>query len=106
VGLYGIGLVLAAVLYAGVLALALGRRGVSGAFVALTATAIIALWLTFFAISFTEYEDADGWIDCNDTCSNLQKATGSVLFFGLVALALLLVVCGIANIARHVMRSR
>ena len=106
VGLYAIGLLLAAVLYLGVLALALSRRGVSGAFLALTATTIVALWLTFLVISATDYEDADGWIDCNDTCSNLQSATGSILSLGLAALALLLVVFGIAEIARRLMRSR
>src|SRR3954453_20448685 len=92
---YAIGLLLAVVLYIGVVTLALLRRGVSGAFLALTGTAIFGLWLTFLVISAAEYKDADGWIDCHDSCSNLQTATGSILFYGLAALALLLMVFGI-----------
>jgi hypothetical protein len=101
-----IALLLAVVLYIGVVTLALVRRGVSGAFLALTGTAILGLWLTFLVLSAADYKDADGWIDCNNSCSNLQTATGSILFYGLAALALLLVVFGIATLARPPTRSR
>jgi hypothetical protein len=53
---YALGFLLAVVLYIGVVTLAMVRRGVSGAFLALTGTAIFGLWLTFFVISAAEYK--------------------------------------------------
>jgi len=103
---YAISLLLAVVLYIGVVTLALVRRGVSGAFLGITGTAIFGLWLTFFVMSAAGYKYAGGWLECQGSCSNLQTAAGSIFIYGLAALALLLVVFGIDTIARPPTRSR
>jgi hypothetical protein len=100
--LYAVGVGLASLLYGGVVRLSLTHLNVLRALIWLTATGIFAVWLTFWVISLTDYDDADGWIDCTNSCSNLQVATGVTLFWGLAALALLVAISVLANFVGHV----
>ena len=77
-----------------------GLRGGRAARVFVAAgTTLFALWFGFLIVSMTDYRDADGWADCADACSTLQATTGSVLVFGLVALALVAALSVLAAVA-------
>jgi hypothetical protein len=100
--LYAIGVGLASLLYGGVVRLSFQHLNRLRALIWLTATGVFAVWLTFWVISLTDYNDADGWIDCTNSCSNLQVATGVTLFWGLAALALLVAISVLASFVGHV----
>jgi hypothetical protein len=93
--IYGLGLFLAAIFYLFLLWSFVAHRGLATGLLLSAGTLIFGAWLVFFAISASDYQDADGWIDCGDSCTDLQIATGSTLALGLVALALLPAVSGI-----------
>ena len=102
---YAVGIGLASLLYGGVLRLSLRHPNFLRALIWLPATGVFAVWLTFWVISLLDYDDADGWIDCTSSCSNLQVATGVTLFWGLAALALLVAVSVLMNFVGHIRRS-
>jgi len=102
---YGAALILAVSFFFGVVAMSVPIRTASRVLIVLLAAVIFSTWVGFFAVSASDYHDADGWIDCGDSCSNLQMATGSVFGWGLVALFLLLVAVGFAKIIRSFRRT-
>jgi hypothetical protein len=103
--LHAVGIGLASLLYGGVARLSFQHLNVLRALIWLAATGVFAVWLTFWVLSVTDYDDADGWIDCTSSCSNLQVATGVTLFWGLAALALLVAISVLVNFVGHVRRA-
>jgi hypothetical protein len=65
------------------------RRLLAGAGVALS----VAWWLAVVAV-WTDWRDADGWVDCYPSCDPVHYATGGMLSYG--AVAIVLVALGIA----------
>jgi hypothetical protein len=102
---YALGFLLAVVLYIGVVTLAMVRRGVSGAFLALTGTAIFGLWLTFFVISAAEYKAPTAGLTAT-TAAQPANGHGISPLLRSCRLVPLLIVFGIATIAGRVMHSR
>ena len=87
---------LIALVGAAVLALGIGVRRRRLAAYAYGATCVLAvLWTLALWLSLSGLGDADGWVDCEASCSALQEVTGTLLTWG-AALTLLVAVIGIA----------
>jgi ribose/xylose/arabinose/galactoside ABC-type transport system permease subunit len=69
---------------------------------ALTAAALLGVaWMLAAAAVWTHWRDADGTIDCNQSCTNLQEAVG-ILYFGIpLAVAILLVLALASFVVRR-----
>jgi hypothetical protein len=79
-------------------ALAVGIRRRRLAAYAYGATCALAvLWTLALWLSLSGLGDADGWVECDSSCSMLQDATGTVLTWG-AALTLLVAIVGIAAV--------
>jgi hypothetical protein len=77
-------------------ALAVGVRRHRLAAYAYGATCALAvLWTLALWLSLSGLGDADGWVDCDASCSALQDVTGILLTWG-AALTLLVAIVGIA----------
>lgn len=74
------------------------RRGrlVRGAL--LTMAALAVLWLAGLLVISQGWRDLDGFIDCNESCSTGQEATGVVIFW---APMLVLLLAGIVLFAYY-----
>ena len=89
---------LIALVGAAFVALAIGVRRRRLAAYAYGATCVLALlWTLALWLSLSGLGDADGWVDCDSSCSALQHITGTLLTWG-AALTLLVAVIGIAAI--------
>ena len=65
----------------------------------LAALAVVAcLWVLAAVATATGWKDADGWIDCGESCSALQYATGATLAGGILVGAALIVVAVVAAV--------
>jgi hypothetical protein len=65
----------------------------------LIALAVVAvLWALAALATATGWKDADGWVDCRDSCSALQYATGATLAGGILVGAALVVVALVAAV--------
>jgi hypothetical protein len=60
-----------------------GRRLLAGAGAALS----VAWWLAVIAV-WTDWRDADGWVDCHPNCDAVHYAAGGTLSYGAVAIVL------------------
>ena len=87
----------AAAFYGVVLWMFVVRRGIAWAVALIAASATFGAWLVAFVLTFIDYQDADGFIDCGTDCSGLQRAVGGTLWWGLIALALFALLTGIAG---------
>jgi hypothetical protein len=59
--------------------------------------AFAVLWTLALWLSLSGLGDADGWVDCDSSCSALQDVTGTLLTWG-AGLTLLVAIIGIAAI--------
>jgi hypothetical protein len=89
---------LIALVGAAVAAIAIGVRRRRLAAYAYGATCAFAvLWTMALWLSLSGLGNADGWVDCDSSCSALQDVTGTLLTWG-AALTLLVAIIGIAAI--------
>lgn len=63
------------------------RRGLFPLFI--VTLVLTAAYIPATALIATDYEDADGWIDCWPSCSDLQQGVGLAFWLGGGLLALL-----------------
>lgn len=57
------------------------RERLARAFVAVTAVLVVA-WGAALAAIWTDYRDADGFVDCWPSCSHFQHAVASAFWYG------------------------
>jgi hypothetical protein len=95
-------LVIFAVLLLGAVVVVLAwRRGRLWTAALLVVVAFAAAWGLALAAMWTDYRDADGWVDCWPSCTALQHGVGTVLVLGPVAaVAVLLLALGLATVTR------
>ncbi len=88
-----------------VLVLAWKRGRLWPALIAMTAV-LASTWALALVAMWTDYRDADGWIDCWPACTLLQDGVGTVLVLGpLVIAASLLLALVLAAVTRRRGRS-
>jgi len=74
------------------------RRGrLARTFVAITVV-LAAAWGLALAAIWTDYRDADGFVDCWPSCSQFQNAVEWALWYGPVMIVLLGVFAGVLGI--------
>ncbi len=79
-------------------AIAIGIRRHRLAAYAYGATCVLAvLWTLALWLSLSGLGDADGWVECDSSCSTLQDVTGTLLTWG-AALTLLVALIGIGSL--------
>lgn len=49
--------------------------------------ALASMWGLAFVATWTDYRDADGWVDCWPACTLLQDGVGTVLVLGPLVIA-------------------
>lgn len=74
------------------------RRGrLARTFVAVTGVLAVA-WGVALAAIWTDYRDADGFVDCWPSCSHFRNAVASAFWYGPVMFVLLGVFAGVLGI--------
>jgi hypothetical protein len=85
---FGVATALAGLLTLGVIALGRLRNAVLQTALIAVGVAGVA-WLVGLALTLTGWQDADGWVDCNESCTTAQWAAGLLVYTPpLLALAL------------------
>jgi hypothetical protein len=87
----------ALVVFGSLLFIAWRRGRLARMFVAVTVVLVVAWGLALAAI-WTDYRDADGFVDCWPSCSHFHRAVASAFWYGPVMFVLLGVFAGVLGI--------